>query len=43
MLRYHLYEIDVIIRRTLVYATLVGSLALIYLAGVFGMQAAVRR
>ena len=42
ILRYRLYEIDVIIRRTLVYATLVGCLALLYLAGVYSMQTAVR-
>ncbi len=32
--RYRLYEIDVIIRKTIVYATLVGALAVIYLAGI---------
>ena len=42
VLRYRLYEIDVIIRRTLVYAALVSVLALLYLAGVFGIQTAVR-
>jgi hypothetical protein len=35
VLRYRLYEIDVIIRKTLVYTTLVGSLALAYLAGIY--------
>jgi hypothetical protein len=35
ILRYRLYEIDLIIRKTLVYTTLVGCLALAYLCGVY--------
>jgi hypothetical protein len=42
VLRYRLYDIDVIINRALVYAPLSAMLALIYIVGVVGMQAAFR-
>ena len=35
VLRYRLYEIDVIIRKTLVCAVLIGALALVYLGGIW--------
>lgn len=41
ILRYRLYDIDVIIRRTLIYGSLTAILAGIYIAGVVGVQAIV--
>jgi len=42
ILKYRLYEIDAIINRTLVYATLTATLALVYVGGVVSLQHAFR-
>jgi hypothetical protein len=42
VLRYHLYNIDVLINRTLVYGSLTASLAAVYSGGVAATQAVFR-
>jgi hypothetical protein len=42
VLRYHLYDIDILINRTLVYATLTAALGLAYFGSVVLLQAAFR-
>jgi hypothetical protein len=42
VLRYRLYDIDIIINRALVYGSLTATLALVYVGGVVVLQAMVR-
>ncbi len=42
VLKYRLYDIDILINRTLVYGPLTATLALVYVGGVVGLQAAFR-
>jgi hypothetical protein len=42
VLRYRLYDIDLVINRTLVYGPLTAMLVLVYFGGVVGLQAALR-
>ncbi len=42
ILKYRLYDIDLLINRTLVYGPLTAVLALVYVGGVAGLQAALR-
>ena len=42
ILRHHLYDIDIIINRSLVYGSLTAILALVYVGGVVGLQAVLR-
>jgi hypothetical protein len=42
VLRFHLYDVDLIIKRTLVYGALIAALALVYFALIFGLESASR-
>jgi hypothetical protein len=42
IMRYHLFDIDLVINRTLVYGSLTLSLAALYIGGVVGLQAVFR-
>jgi hypothetical protein len=42
ILRYRLYEIDMLIKRTVVYATTSGAVAAVFLLGILGLQGILR-